>query len=208
MMTSLHDPHHPSAFSELARRDERVAAALRRHGIPGPRRRRPGFATLARIIVGQQVSARAAASIWARLEEAAGGTVLPSAIRALGPEGLRAAGLSRQKGRYLLHLAEAVMTGDFDPCALAALDDEAATAAITALPGFGVWSAKMYLIFALGRPDVWPVEDLGVRAGLARLFALDARPDPAEADGLGTPFRPLRSALALLCWHVLHNEPA
>ncbi len=207
-MTTPPDPHHPRAFAALARRDERVAAALRRHGMPSPRRRRPGFGTMARIIVGQQVSAKAAASIWARLERAAGGQVSPDSILSLGPEGLRAAGLSRQKGRYILTLAEAVASGAFDPGALARLDDESATAAITALPGFGVWSAKMYLIFALARPDVWPVEDLGVRTGLARIFDLPARPDPDHAEAAGTPFRPLRSSLALLCWHVLHNEPA
>ncbi len=207
-MTIPRDPHHPNAFAELARRDARIAAALRCHGAPRPRRRRPGFAALARIIVGQQVSAKAAASIWTRLEETAGGAVSPDSILAVGPQGLRSAGLSRQKCRYLLHLAEAVTTGRFDPYALAGLDDETATVAITALPGFGIWSAKMYLIFALGRPDVWPVEDLGVRAGLARIFDLDARPEPEHAEKFGTAFRPLRSALALLCWHVLHNEPA
>ncbi len=202
------DPHHPRAFADLARRDEQVAAALRRHGMPRPRRRPPGFATLARIIVGQQVSAKAAASIWTRLERAAGGHASPASILSLGPGGLRAAGLSRQKGRYLLNLAESMVGGEFDPATLARLDDEAAIAAITALPGFGVWSAKMYLIFALSRPDVWPVEDLGVRTGLARIFALAARPEPDRAEAAGAPFRPLRSSLALLCWHVLHNEPA
>ncbi len=207
-MTTPCDPHHPNAFVELARRDARVAAALQHHGTPHPRRRRPGFATLARIIVGQQVSAKAAASIWTRLEETAGGSVSPASILALGPQRLRTAGLSRQKCRYLLHLAEAVTTGGFDPCALAECDDETVMRAITALPGLGVWSAKMYLIFALARPDVWPVEDLGVRAGLARIFHLDAQPPLAHAEELGAAFRPLRSALALLCWHVLHNEPA
>ncbi len=208
MMTTPRDPHHPSAFAALGRRSRRIAAAIRDHGIPRPRRRSPGFATLARIIVGQQVSAKAAASIWRRVEETAGGTVSPASILTIGPQGLRAAGLSRQKCGYLLHLAEAVASGGFDPCALAGLDDEAATVAITALPGFGVWSAKMYLIFALARPDVWPVEDLGVRAGLARIFHRDTRPEPADAEKLGAAFRPLRSTLALLCWHVLHNEPA
>ncbi len=202
------DPHDPAVHAELGRRDPRVAAALARHGVPAPRRRPAGFGTLARIIVGQQVSARAAATIWGRVEAAAGGAVSAEAILGLDDEALRRAGLSRQKRRYLRALAEAVATGRLDPAALEALPDEEVIAALTALPGFGVWSAQMYLIFALARPDVWPVADLGVRSGLRLILGLAARPEPRKAEALGAPFRPLRSALALLAWHVLHNEPA
>ena len=202
------DPHDPAAFAELARRDPRVAAALARHGVPAPRRRPADLRTLARIIVGQQVSARAAATIWERLEAAAGGAVTAQTILGLDDEALRRAGLSRQKRRYLRALAEAVAAGRLDPGALGDLPDEEVIAALTALPGFGVWSAQMYLIFALARPDVWPAADLGVRSGLQLILGLAARPQLHEADTLAEPFRPLRSALALLAWHVLHNEPA
>lgn len=163
---------------------------------------------MARIVVGQQVSARAAATIWGRLEAALGGEVSVVSILASDDNRLRAAGLSGRKLAYLRGLAEAVMAGAFDPDGLESLGDEEVIAAITRLRGFGCWSAKMYLIFALRRPDVWPIEDLGVREGFARIKRLDRRPDAAELEELGVHYAPHRSALALLCWHVLHNEPA
>ncbi|RMF14746.1 MAG: DNA-3-methyladenine glycosylase 2 family protein, partial [Alphaproteobacteria bacterium] len=175
---------------------------------PPPRHRPPGYATLARIVVGQQVSARAAATIWGRLEAALAGDVTATAILASDDERLRAAGLSGRKLDYLKGLAEAVMAGAFDPDGLKRLGDEEAIAEIVRLRGFGRWSAKMYLIFALRRGDVWPVEDLGVREGFARIKRLAERPAPAELAELGEPYAPHRSALALLCWHVLHNAPA
>ncbi len=195
-------------WRELAARDPDVAQALARHGTPPPRHRPPGIATLARIVVGQQVSARAAATIWHRFEAALGGEVSATAILATPDDRLRAAGLSGRKREYLKGLAEAVLSGAFDPQALTGLSDGEAISAIVRLRGFGVWSAKMYLIFALRRPDVWPVEDLGVREGFARIKGLARRPAAAELEDLGARYAPRRSALALLCWHVLHNEPA
>ncbi len=191
----------------LAERDPDLGEILVRHGPPPPRYRRPGVATLARIVVAQQVSTRAAATIWDRLETALGGEVSVPGLLTAPVDRLRDAGLSARKGEYLKGLAEAVASGAFDPQALTGLDDEAVIRAITALRGFGVWSAKMYLIFALRRLDVWPVEDLGVREGFARIKRLARRPRPDELIAFGRRYVPYRSALALMCWHVLHNEP-
>lgn len=198
-----------AALEALAERDRDIAAALAESGHPPERRRGAGFPVLLRIILAQQLSTKAVATIAGRLDAALGGEPWrPEAFMELEETDLRAIGLSRQKIAYGRGLAEQVVSGGFDPDALASLDDAEAVAAITALKGFGVWSAQMYLIFSLGRPDIWPVGDLGVREGVRRIRRLEARPDEAGTDRLGEAWRPHRSAVALLAWHVLHNTPA
>lgn len=198
--------HLRSALDVLAERDQDLAATLKVVGYPPERRRPVGFASLLRIIVAQQLSAKAAASIAARIDAAMGGSLEPAAFLALDEARLRVLGLSRQKIAYARALAEAVIDGAFDPKGLAALDDEAVVQAITAHKGFGVWSARMYLIFSLGRPDVWPADDLGVREAVRRIKGLTRRPTVAETEALGEAWSPHRSAVALLCWHALHNS--
>lgn len=191
----------------LAAQCSAVAQALERVGYPRERRRDAGFGTLARIVIGQQVSVAAAASIARRVEEALGGTMTAQAIETAADELLRAAGLSRQKVGYLRALAHAVTAGTLDVEALPKLSDPEAVTAITAVKGFGVWSAHMYLMFSLGRPDIWPSGDLAVRLGFARMQGWSHRPGEREVQQAGADYSPHRSALALLCWHYYAEVP-
>jgi len=204
----LSDAHLRDSLDRLADADADIAATLAGIGYPPERRMSAGFPALLRIIVGQQLSTKAAATIWRRLEIAMNGAPDPAGLLALEDAALRAAGLSRAKVLYARGLAEAVLEGRLDPAGLAALPDDETQSAITALKGFGPWSANMYLMFALGRPDIWPADDLGVREGLRRIRRLDARPTVTETRALGEDWTPHRSAAAMLCWHILHNAPA
>jgi len=200
--------HLRSALDMLAERDVDIAYALTMAGYPPERRQPTGFPAFLRIVVAQQLSAKAATTIHGRLLALLDEPPTPEALLAASDESLRAVGLSRQKIAYARALAEAVQAGRFDPEALEGMEDQSAVAAIAANKGFGVWSARMYLIFALGRSDIWPADDLGVREGVRRIKMLAERPTVAETDEIGALWTPHRSAAALLCWHVLHNAPA
>jgi DNA-3-methyladenine glycosylase II len=189
----------------LRRRDARIAAAIAAAGLPGPRRMDPGFATLIRIIVDQQVSVAAGASIWARLQAAARTEVTPSRLLELGEAGLRACGFSGQKARYALGAAEATRAGALDFDAHHAMDDAAVRTALIALKGIGPWTADIYLMFGLGRPDVWPVGDLGLQNAARALLTLRTRPTPQRLARIGEDWRPYRSSAALLLWHYWHH---
>ena len=191
----------------LAADDAHVAAAVALVGYPAERRRPAGFDTLLRIVVGQQLSTKAAASIYARLEQALDGQVAARPFLALADDRLRAVGFSRSKVAYARGLAEAVADGTLDLGGLAGLADDEAQAVLTRLKGVGPWSAQMYLMFSLGRPDVWPGDDLAVRAGLTRIKGLDQRPTARQTEALAEGWRPRRSAAALLCWHYYSNAP-
>ncbi len=204
----LNKRHIARALGISAERDERIAAALTLVGVPEARERSHGFESLARIVVGQQVSTRAAEAITARLVATLDGRLEPHSIAASGVDTLRGAGLSRQKVTYLKSLADAVLTGDLPLDELPLMSDDEVLDCITAVHGFGVWSAQMYLMFSLGRTDIWPVGDLAVRVGFGRLMGLSSRPTPGETGQLAEPFTPYRSSLALLCWHYYANVPA
>lgn len=191
-----------AALEALAGRDPEVARALERLGPPEPRVRPPGFATLLRIVVAQQLSTRAAAAIWARLEQALDGAVAPEALLALPEARLRAAGLSARKLVYARELALAVRDGRLPVEALPALPDEKVVARIVEQKGFGRWSAEIYLLFALGRVDAFPADDLALQAGFQRLKGLDRRPDGRRLRELVAPWAPWRGAGALLLWRV------
>lgn len=191
-----------AALDALAARDPDLAAALARVGYPEPRVREPGFATLLRIIVAQQLSTRAAAAIWGRLEAEMGGAVAPGPFLALDEAALRRCGLSAAKVVSGRGLAEAVLGGALPLDALAAMDEEAAVAAITRLRGFGRWSAEIYLLFALGRIDAFPAGDLALQAGAQRLRGLPERPREAALRGLAEAWRPYRGAAALFLWRL------
>lgn len=191
------------ALDRLASRDPDVAAALARLGYPPPRVRPEGFATLLQAIVAQQLSTRAAAAIWARVEAACGTDgVRPEAVLALDAPALRACGFSGRKVEYAHGLASSVLAGALDPTALALADDETAIQAIAALRGFGRWSAEIYLLFALGRPDVFPADDLALQIGFQRLKGLEARPTAKALRLLTEPWAPWRGAGAILLWKV------
>lgn len=195
------------ALDALASDHERIARALAQVGYPEERRRDHSFATLARIIVGQQVSVVAAASITRKLVDTLGGDLTAASVLNSPEEDLRGAGLSRQKVGYMQSLATAEASGQLSLTTLPTLSDDEATAAITAIKGFGEWSAHMYLMFSLGRPDIWPVGDLAVREGFKRIQGLEDRPTAAQLKPLGEPYRPYRSALAMLCWRFCTAEP-
>ncbi len=199
--------HVKKALGVSAGRDERVAMAIARVGIPKARRSPHGFESLARIVVGQQVSTRAAEAITARLVETLEGRLAPTSIAASADAALRGAGLSRQKVSYLRSLADAVLTGELALDRLPEMSDGEVLERITAIRGFGVWSAHMYLMFSLGRTDIWPSGDLAVRVGFGRLMGLSTRPTARETEQLADTFQPYRSALALLCWHYYGAVP-
>jgi DNA-3-methyladenine glycosylase II len=190
-----------ASLDHIAANEPAVAAALARIGYPEPRGRPRGPATMMRAIVGQQVSVKAAASIWTRLEAACGGDMDDHGQVAATPiEVLRGAGLSGQKASYVHALAAAIASGGLDFGALPA-DDEEAIAALTAVKGIGRWSAEIYLLFAEGRPDIFPAGDLAVQIQLGKILGLDARPSEKQTRALAEPFRPHRGALAVFLWH-------
>lgn len=189
-----------AALDALAAGEPAFAAALKRAGYPEPRVRDRGYATLLRTIVGQQVSVAAAASIWARLEAQIGDLTDPATTAAATDEQLRAAGLSRQKVAYARSLAEEVTSGRLDFAHLPE-DDEEAIAALTRIKGIGRWSAEIYLLFAEGRPDIWPAGDLAVQIEIGRILGHEARPSEKLTRELAEAWRPHRGAAAILAWH-------
>lgn len=194
------------AINAVARVDSRVAAGLAEVGLPEPRHRPTGYNALLRTLVAQQISVAAARSIYARLEAALGDLESPAVILAADDETLRAGGLSRQKIAYARALAAAVEAGVLDFAALAGMDDEAAIAVLSSVKGFGRWSAEIYLLFAEGRADIWPADDLGLQEGVRRLLKLADRPRPKALRALTEDWRPHRGAMAVFCWHYYANS--
>lgn len=176
------------------------ARAVERIGYPEPRVRARGYETLLRTIVAQQVSTAAAASVWNRLEALLGGGCPPEALIAQEYDALRACGLSRQKQGYARSLAELVVSGGLDLHRLPE-DDEEAISLLVQVKGIGRWSAEIYLLFAEGRPDIWPAGDLAVQIGIGQMLGLDERPGEKPLRARAEGWRPHRSAAALLAWH-------
>jgi DNA-3-methyladenine glycosylase II len=166
------------------------------------------YGALLRAIVGQQLSVAAARTIYGRFTELFGGrTPTPEELLEVDHDALRAVGLSGAKARYVRSLAEHVVSGELELERLDELSDERVTAEVTAVKGLGQWTADMFLIFHLGRPDVLPVGDLGVRRAVERLYGLEALPSAAELEALGERWRPHRSLAALYLWESLDNAP-
>ena len=174
-------------------------AILERAGAPRFRRRRNGFPTLLHIILEQQVSIDAAAAMHRRLAGLCQ-PLAPEPFLALDDDTLRRCGFSRQKMGYARGLAEAVAIGRLDFAALAAMPDDEARAALVGHKGIGRWSAEVYLIFALGRPDVWPAADLGLQFGVAECLSLEERPREPELREMGERWKPWRTVAACLFW--------
>jgi len=170
---------------------------------------RASFAALTRSIVYQQLSGKAAATIYRRFTETIGRRQPnPGAILATDPDALRAAGLSRQKSAYIIDLARKVDAGELALRRLRHLDDEEVIAQLTQVKGIGRWTAQMFLMFHLGRLDVLPVGDLGVRSGFERVYALDAAPSAAEMEAIAEPWRPYRSIGSWYLWRSLEGPEA
>jgi len=188
------------SLKTIAARDRNVRRALEIVGYPEARRRPEGFETLLRIIVGQQVSVSAANAIFGRVLDSIGPDVSASRLLRLRESTLRKAGLSRAKCRYARELARTIREGELDLAALRELPDAEALEKIQVVPGLGRWSAEIYLMFSLGRPDLWPRGDVGAMRGLQKILNLELRPTAAEADVLAQRYSPHRTSMALLAW--------
>jgi DNA-3-methyladenine glycosylase II len=194
-----------TALDALAALEPAFARALDRHGVPEPRSSDRGATTLLRTIVGQQVSVAAARSMWAKLEAAYGSPPDLNKLLVATDEELRAAGISRQKAGYVRSLANLVISGELDLQTLPE-DDEEAIVLLTRIKGIGRWSAEIYLLFAEGRPDVWPAGDLAVQIELGRLLGMAERPSEKQLRELAEAWRPHRGAAAILAWHSYNSS--
>lgn len=198
-ITMLMNHDYTAAVTHLSAADPVLAAAIER---VGPCELAPtghSFLTLVDAIVSQQISIQAAATIMRRLE-AALGAITPERVLASAEESLRAAGLSGQKVRYLRDLAAYASSEAF--ARLPELEDEAAILALTAVKGVGRWTAEIYLLFALGRPDILPADDLGVRYAVQQLYSLPAAPPAKAVRAMGEPWRPYRSVASWYLWRA------
>ena len=204
----------PDTLARLAGSDPMIAKLIDRYGTPDGllerRGRRPGdaYGALVRSIVGQQLSTRSARAIFGRLIGIFDDrTPTPRELLDVDPQALREVGLSRAKVAYLRDLAERVEDGELDLEGIAELPDEDVAAQLTQVKGLGPWSVQMFLIFHLGRPDVLPVGDLGIRRAIQDQYGLDEPPDAAEMERIAEPWRPNRSLASLYLWRSLDATP-
>ncbi|MEZ5322292.1 MAG: hypothetical protein R2698_09505 [Microthrixaceae bacterium] len=197
------------AMDSLCGRDPVLDGLIARHGVPLIPRRAPAtrrFHELAQSIAYQQLHGSAAAAIWDRVVATLGGGVVTAAAMLAGdPEDLRGCGLSGAKTRSMLDLADRVETGTLRLGRMGAMDDDAVIDALTPVWGIGRWTAQMFLIFTLGRLDVWPEGDFGVRTGYAKAWGLGATPTEAEMAPIGEPFAGARSLVAWYCWRAAES---
>ncbi len=187
------------AVGRLLHRDPQLAKLAARHGPPPLWVRRPGFPTLVRIILEQQVSLASARAAFERLRRATG-RITPRAFLRLSDRRLERIGFSRQKSAYCRSLAAAAVERRLVLSRLATLDDDAVRRELTRHNGIGPWTAEVYLLMALRRPDAWPAGDLALAKAAQRVFELDARPGPEELTRLAEPWRPWRAVAARLLW--------
>jgi DNA-3-methyladenine glycosylase II len=193
------------AADDLARREPRLGAIIATAGPPDLRRGRPRrehFAELARAICYQQLAGAAARAIHGRFDALFDGAPTPEAVLAVRVAKLRGVGLSASKTASIRDLAEKVVAGDVELDRVSRLPDDEIVRELTLVRGIGRWTAEMFLIFQLGRLDVWPVGDFGVRKGYANIYGLDDLPPPKDLEGLGDAFRPYRSVAAWYCWRA------
>jgi DNA-3-methyladenine glycosylase II len=194
---SLHD-----GVRFLTQRDRRLAAIVEEFGPPPLFARPAGFATLVLIILEQQVSLASARAVFGKLRAAVGDAVTPSGVAALGPDGLAALGFTRQKARYVHGLAQRLLARELRLEQVARLDDALAGATLCAVPGIGPWTAGVYLLMALRRPDVWPPGDLGLHKSMHESRCVAAVPSSLLAAEHALRWRPWRAVAARLLWHA------
>jgi DNA-3-methyladenine glycosylase II len=199
-IAALTDETLVAACKALAARDTELALVFARLGPPPMWGRAAGFPTLVHIILEQQVSLASARAAFDRLA-AAVSPLTPEGLLTLDDATLKQIGFSRQKTGYARHLARMVLEGQLDLDALAGLDDDAVRAQLVRVKGIGPWSADIYLLMALRRPDIWPVGDLALVAAAQEVKGLAALPTQAEMDALGQAWRPWRAVAARLLWH-------
>lgn len=193
-------------MAALASVDSDVASALDQLGFPAPRIRPAGFETFLSTIISQQISTAAAAAVLGRVKSLLP-EMSPETVLATEDTQLREAGLSYRKIEYAKGLALAIMDGSFAVDDLEQLSDSEAIEAITAVRGFGRWSAEIYLMFSLKRRDVFPADDLALQVALGRLKGLDTKPTPKQARELIEHWQPWRSVGSLFLWHYYRGAP-
>jgi DNA-3-methyladenine glycosylase II len=186
---------------ELIARDRNLARIVEEFGPPPLWARPRGFPTLVRIILEQQVSLASAAALFAKLERHFAGSVTPERVTALGEPALLSIGFTRQKARYVTGLASRIADGTVSLERIARLTDADAEHALVQIPGIGPWTAGVYLLMALRRPDIWPPGDLGLHKSMAEVRRLRAVPTSDEAAAFALRWRPWRAVAARLLWH-------
>jgi len=205
---SLHDPDQRTrARRELRRNDPELGHLVTHYGDLWPARKTAAFPTLARILVGQQISVKAAATVFGRLETRCGGKVEARTLAGLDESALHACGLSRQKRAGLKDLSARVLDGRLKPGQLWRLDDEAVRESVTSVRGLGPWSAEIFLMFGLGRPDLLPTDDLGLQAGFRTHLRSRGKMTPERMESVARPWRPWRTLACLYLWALLDNPP-
>ena len=192
------------ALAALARLDPDVASALDRYGPPPDRSLPASFETLARAIVGQQVSRAAASSIWARMD--AGGVTEIGGVLAASLDELMAVGLSRRKAKYLTGIADEIDSGRLNIDELHKISGEDVQKRLVAIRGVGAWTADNFRLFALADMDAWPVKDVALQEAMKILKSLQTRPTAEDMEGMGEAWRPFRGAGALVLWHLYAIE--
>lgn len=195
----------------LMRRDPVLAPIIKKYGACGIKTGRDGdiFCGLVEAIVSQQLSTRAAATIYGRLRALMpdGGPPTPEALMPLSDEALRGVGLSRQKTAYVRDLSQKVMDGSVKTDALATMTDEEIVAELTKIKGIGRWTVEMILIFRLARPDILPVGDLGIVKAIQKAYGLRKTPEAKRMQKIAEPWRPYRSIASWYLWASLENKP-
>ena len=200
-------PTSPSlthALDALAQQDEDVARAIASYGYPQDRSMPQTYESLAKIIIGQQISRAAASSIWARLQDA--GYVTADSIATIDAGALQAHGLSAQKANYLHGLAVAVVSGELDLSSLPHMSGQEVHDLLVSFKGVGSWTADNYRLFALGDFDAWPGNDIALQEAMRRMKSLATRPNAKEMIALAHSWRPYRGAGALFLWHLYGVE--
>ncbi|MGB2123327.1 MAG: DNA-3-methyladenine glycosylase family protein [Candidatus Puniceispirillaceae bacterium] len=192
------------ALDALAARDPDIARTLATHGPPPDRSLPATYDTLARAIVGQQVSRVAATAIIKKMQ--AQGLTAVETIARLTPDEMMRAGLSRRKAEYLIGIADEIVSGRLDLTSLATMSGDAVQDRLVSLRGVGAWTADNFRLFALADMDAWPVNDVALQEAMRRLKCLEIRPKAAEMEELALPWRPYRGAGALVLWHLYAIE--
>ena len=188
------------ALDQLAAIDTDIAAALSRFGPPPDRSLPASFETLARSIIGQQISRAAASAIWTRMRDQDHSNA--PIIAAKQPDDLMPFGLSRRKAEYLIGIADEIQSGRLDLAALAKMSGEDVQKRLVEIRGIGAWTADNFRLFALGDMDAWPANDIALQEGMKRLKSLDERPNGKMLETLGEAWRPHRGAGAMMLWHI------
>ena len=201
-MIALYEKLHGSngALASLSQLDKDIKKALKTYGPPPDRSLPATFQTLARSIVGQQISGAAASSVWNRMKEAELAT--EDVISDLEPDDMMPLGLSRRKAEYIIGIAKEITSGDLVLESLPKMSGDEVQKRLVKIRGIGAWTADNYRLFALADLDAWPVADIALQEGMKIMKSLDTRPDVKIMESMGEPWKPFRGVGALILWHI------